>query len=82
MRAASGETPGDPDDHAARERLECHRFFQAADLPAGGGTAALTAKLAATRDRARKVRLSERTVATCPTCHMELPATGTCNYCD
>ena len=82
VRAAFGDTPVDPDDHAARERLECHRFFQAADLPPGGGTPALTPKLAATRDRARKVRLSERTVATCPGCHMELPATGTCNYCD
>lgn len=71
---AYGETPGDPDDHAARERLECHRRFNASDLPPDGGSPAPV------RVRVeRKAR--ERPVATCPTCHMQLPATGICDEC-
>lgn len=82
VQAATGETPGDGDDHAARERLSCYRHFDAAGLPAEGGSPALTPKLAAARTRARKARALERPVAICPTCYMQLPATGSCNYCD
>jgi hypothetical protein len=38
-----GETPADPEQHAALERLECHRHF-GADLPPGGGEPALPPK--------------------------------------
>lgn len=80
--AATGEPPLDGDDHAAKERLACHTFFGADDLPADGGSAALTPKLAASRQYARKVRLAEQPTVKCPTCFMELPSTGVCNYCD
>ncbi|MGA8247507.1 MAG: hypothetical protein WB797_11420, partial [Nocardioides sp.] len=38
VTAADGEAPGDGDDHAAQQRLACYRFFEAADLPAAGGS--------------------------------------------
>ena len=37
------EEVGDPDDHAARERLACHRWF-GAELPEGGGDPVVTVK--------------------------------------
>lgn len=77
--------PGDSDEHAARERLACHSFFGASDLPADGGVPALTKQLTAVRDRARKVAARERDARprpTCPTCSMVLPATGVCDDCD
>lgn len=82
VRAASGETPGDVDDHAAHERLRCYRHFGAADLPADGGVPALTPNLAAARGRARKAKAIDRPVAICPNCHTQLPATGNCDFCD
>lgn len=42
------EVVDDPDDHAARERLACHRWF-GADLPAGGGEPVVTVRAAAVR---------------------------------
>jgi hypothetical protein len=43
-----GDPPDDLDMHAAVERLECHRFF-GAQLPADGGSPALTPLVAAAR---------------------------------
>ena len=40
---ARGTRPTDPDDHAAHERLECYRHWQAAGLPRDGGTPLRTA---------------------------------------
>jgi len=77
----TGEAPADPDDHAARERLACHRFFEAADLPADGGTSALVPQLANARARVRKAAAAMRPVQTCPTCHMALLPTGVCDSC-
>ena len=37
------EEVGDPDDHAARERLACHRWF-GAELPEGGGEPVVTVR--------------------------------------
>jgi len=78
----TGEAPEDPDDHAARERLACYRFFEAADLPADGGTSALVPQLANARARVRKAAIAMRPVRTCPTCYMELLPTGACDSCD
>jgi hypothetical protein len=80
-RGAYGRAPDDLDDHAAHERLACYRHFEAPGLPAGGGVAALTPRLAATRARTRRASPVRREVATCPTCHMQLPATGVCDTC-
>ncbi|SDM95913.1 hypothetical protein SAMN05192576_1366 [Nocardioides szechwanensis] len=79
--AATGEVPADADDHAAQERLRCYRHF-GADLPEGGGVAALTPKLAATRGRERKIRAQEKVHAHCPICNLQLPATGICDDCN
>jgi hypothetical protein len=81
VRAASGEILEDLDDHAARERLACYQHFQATGLPADGGKPALTHQLAASRDRTRKANSVQRPIATCPTCHTQLPATGVCDFC-
>lgn len=80
-RGAYGRAPDDLDDHAAHERLACHRHFDAPDLPAGGGVPALTPRLAATRARTRRAAPVRRETATCPACHMQLPATGVCDTC-
>jgi hypothetical protein len=81
VKAARGETPADGDDHGALERLACHTYFEAPDLPANGGVAALTSKLAGSRSRARKAAIAERPANICPTCHMQIPATGVCDNC-
>jgi len=49
---ARGEAPADPDEHAASERLECYRHWQATGLPADGGTALRTAHFATTAKKA------------------------------
>ncbi len=43
VERARGERPLDPDDHAATERLECYRHWQADGLPRDGGTPLRTA---------------------------------------
>lgn len=42
------EEVADPDDHAARERLACHRWF-GAELPEGGGEPVVTVRAATPR---------------------------------
>lgn len=81
VEAHTGAAPADGDVHAAAQRLECYRRFDAAGLPDDGGHAALTPRLAGARDRARKARIAERVVPQCPNCFMELPATGECDNC-
>jgi hypothetical protein len=75
----TGEAPEDGDLHAADERLECHRAF-GAELPTGGGTRALSTQEKSRRDRAKKAAPYDGN--TCPKCNMELPANGSCDYCD
>jgi len=64
VQAASGEVPGDLDDHAAHERLACYRHFRAVGLPPDGGVPALTPQLAASRARARRPKTAQRPIAT------------------
>jgi hypothetical protein len=40
---ARGTRPADPDEHAAHERLECYRHWEATGLPRDGGTPLRTA---------------------------------------
>jgi hypothetical protein len=77
----TGDVPADPDDHAARERLACHRLFEAEGLPENGGTPALVPMLAQARTRERKAAASMRPIATCPICQMALLPTGVCDTC-
>ena len=70
------EEPKDLDVHAAAERLNCYRFF-GAELPADGGSPVLTKQVAAKKRAAAQ----DRKRPTCPTCFLELPANGVCDYC-
>jgi hypothetical protein len=81
VAATTGDLTTDGDDHAAAQRLACYRFFGAEDLPADGGSPALTPQLSARRARAKKVRLAEAPVDVCPTCNTQLPATKVCDNC-
>ena len=81
VQELTGAAVGDPETHAARERLECYRHF-GAQMPADGGRPQLTDRLAAARTRSRKAAKDARPADVCPSCHMALPATGACDNCD
>ena len=81
-----GELVGDPDEHAAKERLECYRHF-GADLPEGGGVPAKTSQLKSPRARpstktAPKVVPVEKAPVLCPVHFQVVPASGVCDLCD
>ena len=80
VKELTGAKVGDPDDHAANERLACYRHF-GAEMPADGGRPQLTDRLAASRTRARKAANDARPADVCPSCNMALPATGECDNC-
>ncbi|MGQ0824239.1 MAG: hypothetical protein ACT4OX_04255 [Actinomycetota bacterium] len=76
-----GDEPIDLDMHAAIERLEAHKFFDA-ELPADGGRPTLPRQIARKRATAARAALADRPArAQCPTCWLELPATGQCDNC-
>ena len=50
VEALRGEIVDDPDEHAARERLDCHRYFRAA-LPPDGGEPVVTRRAPVRRER-------------------------------
>lgn len=81
--AVTGASPiDDPikrERHAAQARLECYRWAGAEGLPADGGHAALTPKLAASV--ARKAKANPAPAKVCPTCNMALLPTGVCDSC-
>jgi hypothetical protein len=79
VAAARGVRPADPDEHAAQERLRCHRAF-GAELPPGGGQAALTSQVAARRRR-RALPALVTPPAVCPIHNTVLPASGRCDDC-
>lgn len=73
------DIPGDDiEQYAAVHRLLCYRTY-AEDLPADGGTPALTQAVADRRARAAGQEPQSR--PTCPRCFMVLPFTGTCDDC-
>ena len=78
--AAPIDDPMQKENHAAQSRLECYRWAEASDLPADGGRAALTPKLAASASRKRKANPPAAKV--CPTCNMAMLPSGTCDSCD
>ncbi|WP_328993546.1 hypothetical protein OG394_04350 [Kribbella sp. NBC_01245] len=80
--AATGTTPPDPDVHASHERLASYRLFEAAGLPAGGGSPMIPPKLGAARARARKAAIAERPINKCPLCNLQTPANGICDTCE
>ena len=84
-----------PDEHAARERLQCHRYFGAA-VPEDGGVPAMPVVAQPTRTRSPRARpqatvptpapapepAAEPALTTCPVHFTVLPATGVCDLCD
>jgi hypothetical protein len=70
--------PADLDHQAATDRLACYVLF-AQNIPAHGGYAALTPKVAATRRRA--ARLNPAPGRLCPSCNTVLPSSGQCDNC-
>jgi hypothetical protein len=54
VERARGVRPADPDEHAASERLECYRHWEAAGLPADGGTPLRTAHFTPVRKAAAR----------------------------
>ncbi|HET6561648.1 MAG TPA: hypothetical protein VFG72_07215 [Marmoricola sp.] len=91
-----GPISGDPDEHAAHERLDCYRHF-GAPLPEGGGEPAYApkpvAKAVAAEGTAPRVRASrakapakpvveEKPLVVCPVHFTVVPASGVCDMCD
>ena len=91
VQAAYGDKPENPNAHAAKERLECYRYFDAVGLPADGGSVAMpkvaaaprTRKAAAPRTPAvkRPTKPADRPPEICPTCFMAIPRSGVCDNC-
>jgi hypothetical protein len=81
VRANTGESPADPDDHAAHERLLCYQRFDAIGLPADGGQPQLTALVRAKRERRARPTKRETSPNICSRCSMAIPATGICDNC-
>jgi hypothetical protein len=83
LRLAGDDPIEDPvarEKHAAAARLQCYQWA-GADLPEGGGRAALSPRYEMTQARLRKERRAAETPAVCPTCYMEIPPTGVCDNC-
>jgi hypothetical protein len=74
------ETLEQLDDHAARTRLECYRYF-GAEFPPGGGEPTLTPQAKASRDYKRAQAKRDAPPKLCPIHRTQLPATGVCDYC-
>ena len=74
-----GVVPEDLDLHAAAERLACYRYF-GAEIPPDGGRPLLTRQLAERRRARSSTKALKRAV--CPTCFIQLPASGLCDGCD
>ncbi len=77
-----GDMPEDLNMHAAIERFGCYQHFGAA-VPADGGSPALTAQVAARRNRVRTQAANGREVqrTVCSSCHLLLPMSGQCDTC-
>jgi hypothetical protein len=68
------------DDHAAKTRLECYRYF-GAELPPGGGEPTLTPRAKAARDYKKAQAKPDEPPKVCPTCFTVLPVTGIRDNC-
>lgn len=69
------------DDHAARTRLECYRYF-GAELPPGGGEPTLTPKAKSAQQWKRAQAKMDEPPKLCPVHFIALPSTGVCDECD
>ena len=93
VQAAYGDAPDNPQAHAAKERLECYRFFEAVGLPADGGSVAPPKPATAPRTAAKRTSTPRQPAVKrptkpadlprdiCPTCFMAIPRSGVCDNC-
>lgn len=77
----------DIEQRAAADRLECYRRY-ATDLPADGGAPRVVARAPRTTSSSGTTRAPAKPKAperpapkVCPTCFMQVPATGVCDNC-
>jgi hypothetical protein len=71
----------DLDDYAAKERIECYRYF-GVENPSYSEDRIFTTKVAAARE-ARRARERQAAMPTlCKVCHTQLPNSGVCYYCE
>jgi hypothetical protein len=78
-KSVSSDPEADVDDLAAQHRLLCYRKY-AEDLPADGGVATVTPKVAAAR--AKRAAQRRPPARLCPHHFIELSTTGECSMCD
>jgi hypothetical protein len=86
VAATTGGRIDDVDQRAAEDRLECYRRY-ATDLPADGGRPQRTRRVSTPRTGGttrptRAPKVERPPAAICPTCFMQLPASGVCDTCD
>lgn len=74
------ETIEELDDHAARTRLECYRYF-GADIPPGGREPTLTPKVKKTRELKKAKARAEAPPKVCAVHNLVLPVSGVCCEC-
>lgn len=77
---AETQSPDDLDEHAARTRLKCYRFFDA-ELPPDGGRPTLTPKAKAAKEYKSAQAKVDAPLKFCPDCYQALPVTGQCDNC-
>jgi CubicO group peptidase (beta-lactamase class C family) len=66
--------------HAANSRLACYRAF-CTSMPADGGKPALAPRYQDTITRRHAAAAAQKQAPICPTCRVQLPATGLCDNC-
>lgn len=77
--ALQGRSAFDLDEHAREARMECHRAY-GAKVPAG--RTELPRKRTPGGAPAAAVKAAPPKPKVCPSCFLELPATGVCDDCD
>lgn len=80
IRSRDGADPEDIELVAAEERLACYRHF-GASVPEGAQPK-LTPEVAAARSAARLAEKMALPAKVCPSCYIQLPATGVCDSCE
>ena len=72
------------EDHAANERLRCHVYFGATNIPPSGGRPiyAPSGRKPQTAQRSKAAAAPQTPPpAVCPTCFVQLPQSGECDSC-
>lgn len=81
IKRRDGAPPANLEEHAAHERLRCHRHFEAPDLPTDGGIAQYPPGVVQERRQARQEAQNAARQETCPEHGLRLTMAGTCDMC-